>query len=89
MNSISGFTFTLHDDSMNTPKIEFIVVVFQSHCWDSATPIEETLRTFDDLIRSGKIRYFGASNVCGWQLQKIVDLLEKMGLNSCISLQVM
>ena len=65
------------------------MVFFQSHCWDSATPIEETLRTFDDLIRSGKIRYFGASNVCGWQLQKIVDLLEKMGLNSCISLQVM
>ena len=56
--------------------------------WDSATPIEETLRTFDDLIRCGKIRYFGVSNVCGWQLQKIVDRTESMCLNRCISLQV-
>ena len=63
-------------------------VIFQSHCWDSATPIEETLRTFDDLIRCGKIRYFGVSNVCGWHIQKIVDRLDKMGLNNVVSLQV-
>ena len=95
MNSILGFTLTLQEtgsihDSINIPLLNFLLLYFfQSHCWDSATPIEETMRTFDDLIRSGKIRYFGASNVCGWQLQKIVNLLEKMGLNSCISLQVM
>ena len=41
------------------------------HCWDSSTPLEESLRTMDDLIRSGKIRYFGVSNFCGWQLQKV------------------
>lgn len=61
---------------------------FQSHAWDNATPIEETLRTFDDLVRCGKIRYFGVSNVCGWQMQKIVDKIDKMGLNPCVTLQV-
>ncbi|KAH3885322.1 1-deoxyxylulose-5-phosphate synthase YajO-like [Dreissena polymorpha] len=61
--------------------------LYQSHIWDNATPIEETLRTFDDLIRCGKIRYYGASNVCGWQMQKIVDRIDSMGLNKCVSLQ--
>ena len=56
--------------------------------WDYATPIEETLRTFDDLVRCGKIRYYGFSNVYGWQLQKIADAAKELGLNQCISLQV-
>ena len=66
----------------------FLYLEQKSHCWDAATPLDETLRTFDDLIRCGKVRYYGASNVCGWQLQKIVCRLEDMGLNSCVSLQV-
>lgn len=61
--------------------------LFQSHGWDDATPIEETLRTFDDLIHAGKIRYFGVSNLCGWQMQKVVDKIDAMGLNSCVTLQ--
>ncbi|XP_060594702.1 1-deoxyxylulose-5-phosphate synthase YajO-like [Ruditapes philippinarum] len=61
--------------------------LYQSHAWDNGTPIEETLRTFDDLVRCGKIRYFGVCNVCGWQLQKIADKIEMMGLNSCATLQ--
>ena len=56
--------------------------------WDNGTPIEETLRTFDDLIRCGKIRYYGYSNACGWQLQKIVETSKRLGLSPCISLQV-
>lgn len=56
--------------------------------WDEGTPLEETLRTFDDLVRCGKIRYFGFSNVCGWQLQKIVDTTKHLGLTPCVSLQV-
>ncbi|KAL4225822.1 hypothetical protein ACF0H5_013811 [Mactra antiquata] len=65
----------------------YYIDLYQSHLWDNATPIEETLRTFDDLVRCGKIRYFGVSNVCGWQLQKIVDKIEMMGLNRCVTLQ--
>jgi aryl-alcohol dehydrogenase-like predicted oxidoreductase len=42
--------------------------LFQLHRWDSRTPIEETLRTLDDLVRAGKIRYIGSSNYTGWQV---------------------
>jgi aryl-alcohol dehydrogenase-like predicted oxidoreductase len=44
--------------------------IFQTHLWDDATPIEETLRTLDDLVRCGKVRYTGACNLVGWQMQK-------------------
>lgn len=46
--------------------------VYQSHCWDFVTPIEETLRVFDDLVSAGKVRYIGASNFTGWQITKAV-----------------
>jgi len=42
--------------------------LYQMHRWDAATPIEETLRALDDLVRSGKVRYIGASNYMAWQL---------------------
>jgi len=44
--------------------------LFQLHGFDAATPIEETLRTLDDLITAGKIRYIGCSNFSGWHLMK-------------------
>ena len=42
--------------------------LYQIHRWDDVTPIEETLRTLDDLISAGKVRYVGASNFAAWQL---------------------
>ena len=42
--------------------------LYQIHRWDDATPIEETLRTLDDLVSAGKVRYIGASNFAAWQL---------------------
>ena len=42
--------------------------LYQMHRWDAETPIEETLRALDDLIRAGKVRYIGASNFTAWQL---------------------
>lgn len=44
--------------------------LYQIHTADPLTPIEETIKTLDDLVRSGKIRYFGASNISAWQLMK-------------------
>lgn len=44
--------------------------LFQLHGFDAATPVEETLRTLDDLITAGKIRYIGCSNFSGWHLMK-------------------
>jgi hypothetical protein len=47
---------------------------YQIHGWDSNTPIEETLRTLDDLVRQGKVRYIGLSNFLSWQAATAVML---------------
>jgi aryl-alcohol dehydrogenase-like predicted oxidoreductase len=44
--------------------------LYYAHMWDPVTPIEETLRAFDDLISAGKVRYIGVSNFKAWQLMK-------------------
>lgn len=51
---------------LNTEYID----LYQLHVWDHLTPIEETLRTLDDLVTSGKVRYIGCSNFLSWQLMK-------------------
>jgi aryl-alcohol dehydrogenase-like predicted oxidoreductase len=55
------------DASLRRLQTDYIDL-YQIHRWDDATPIEETLRTLDDLRRAGKIRYAGASNLAAWQL---------------------
>ena len=54
--------------------------LFQLHGFDAMTPIEETLRTLDDLVRAGKIRYIGCSNFSGWHLMESLAISEKHGL---------
>lgn len=61
--------------------------LYQVHCWDRATPLEETLSTLDNLVRSGKVRYVGASNFSGWQLQKAIDLCRTNGWEPFTCLQ--
>jgi aryl-alcohol dehydrogenase-like predicted oxidoreductase len=61
--------------------------LYYTHVWDTATPIEETLATLDVLVSSGKVRYLGASNVTGWQLQKAVDVAKQAGINGYSALQ--
>lgn len=53
--------------------------LYQVHCWDEGTELTETLQTLDSLVREGKVRYIGASNYTGWQLQLAVDLQERNG----------
>lgn len=53
---------------LNTDYID----LYQIHSFDPITPFEETLNTLDDLVRSGKVRYVGASNLSAWQLMKAV-----------------
>lgn len=50
------------------------VDLYQIHKWDPAPPIEETLNTLNSLVQAGKVRYLGASNVAGYQLQKAIDI---------------
>jgi aryl-alcohol dehydrogenase-like predicted oxidoreductase len=64
------------EDSLRRLRTDHIDL-YQMHRWDKTTPIEETMRTLDDLIRSGKLRYIGASNFASWQLAK-ANLLAEM-----------
>ncbi len=55
------------DDSLKRLQTDYIDV-YQMHWPDPTTPVEETLRALDDLVKAGKVRYLGASNFNGWQL---------------------
>jgi aryl-alcohol dehydrogenase-like predicted oxidoreductase len=61
--------------------------LYQIHCIDPLTPLEETLRVLDDLVRSGKVRYIGASNLAAWQLMKALAISERQYLEKFASLQ--
>lgn len=61
--------------------------LFQLHHFDAMTPVESVMATLDDLVRSGKIRYIGASNFAGWQLMKSQAIAEKHGYAKFIANQ--
>ena len=61
--------------------------LYQIHRWDEATPIEETLRALDDLVRAGKVRYLGASNFAAWQLARANLLAELRGWTPFVTIQ--
>ena len=63
------------------------VDLYQVHCFDSSTPLEETLGAMDDLLRAGKIRYIGASNYTASQLEKALMLSKIHGWECFRSLQ--
>jgi aryl-alcohol dehydrogenase-like predicted oxidoreductase len=61
--------------------------LYQVHSFDPYTPLEETMRALDDLVRQGKVRYIGCSNFAGWQLMKALSISEKNGWEKFITLQ--
>jgi len=61
--------------------------LYQIHGFDSVTPIEETLRALDDLVRQGHVRYVGVSNWAAWQIMKALGLAERHGRARPASLQ--
>lgn len=74
------------DASLRRLQTDFIDL-YQIHVFDDATPLEETLTTLDTLVTSGKVRFIGASNLTGWQLQKAIDLSRHHGLEPYVCLQ--
>jgi len=56
------------------------VKVFYLHRDDETTPLEESLLAVGDLIRAGKILYFGFSNFCGWRIAEAVGLCQQLGI---------
>ncbi|MFI9585725.1 aldo/keto reductase [Streptomyces sp. NPDC052236] len=68
---------------LNTDYID----LYQTHLWDPTTPVEETLATLDTLVKAGKVRYLGASNVSASQLQRSLDLARHRGWEPYVCLQ--
>jgi len=68
---------------LNTDYID----LYQIHRWDDETPIEETMRALDDLVRAGKVRYIGASNFSAWQLTHANGFAERHALTGFVSIQ--
>jgi len=61
--------------------------LYQIHGFDPATPIEETVRALDQLVRNGDVRYVGVSNWAAWQIVKALGVAERLGLSRFESLQ--
>lgn len=61
--------------------------LYYVHRWDEDTPIQETLRALDDLVRAGKVRYVGASNFAAWQLAHANLLAEVRGWTPFVAIQ--
>jgi aryl-alcohol dehydrogenase-like predicted oxidoreductase len=61
--------------------------LYQTHRWDYQTPIEETLEALHDLVKSGKVRYIGASSMHAWQFSKALYLAERHGWSRFVSMQ--
>jgi aryl-alcohol dehydrogenase-like predicted oxidoreductase len=62
--------------------------LYQVHEWDGQTPLEETLEALDTLVRSGKVRYVGASNYAGWQLMKALAVADHHRFQRFVSQQI-
>jgi aryl-alcohol dehydrogenase-like predicted oxidoreductase len=74
------------EDSLRRLRTDWIDL-YQMHQPDPRTPIEETLRALDDLIRQGKVRYVGCSNFAAWQVTDASWTSQASGLNGFISCQ--
>lgn len=74
------------EDSLRRLGTDYIDL-YQAHCWDPLTPLDETMSAFDDLVHAGKIRYVGVSNFTGWQLQRAVLLCEGNDWAPVVTLQ--
>ncbi|HVO40819.1 MAG TPA: aldo/keto reductase [Spirochaetia bacterium] len=74
------------DASLKRLGMEY-VDLYQIHRWDPETPIEETLEALNDVVRSGKARYIGASSMFAWQFAKSLSLSDARGFSRFVSMQ--
>ena len=61
--------------------------LLQLHHFDAQTPVEQVMRTLDDLVRAGKVRYLGVSNFSGWQLMKSQAVADRYGYSRFVANQ--
>ena len=74
------------DDSLRRLGTDY-VDLYQIHRWDRHTPIEETLEALDSAVRSGKVRYLGASSMWAWQFSKALYTAGEHGWHRFVSMQ--
>jgi aryl-alcohol dehydrogenase-like predicted oxidoreductase len=74
------------DQSLRRLQTDY-VDLYQIHRWDYQTPIEETLEALHDLVKSGKVRYIGASSMFAWQFAKALYLADLHGWSRFVSMQ--
>jgi 1-deoxyxylulose-5-phosphate synthase len=74
------------EDSLRRLGTDY-VDLYQIHRWDPHTPIEETLEALDSAVRSGKVRYLGASSMWAWQFSKALYLAGEHGWHRFVSMQ--
>jgi aryl-alcohol dehydrogenase (NADP+) len=74
------------DDSLRRLGTDYIDL-YQIHRWDPNTPIEETMEALNDLVRSGKVRYIGASSMWTWQFATAQHVAERNGWTKFVSMQ--
>ncbi len=74
------------EGSLKRLKTDHVDLLYM-HCWDPLTPIDESLRAFEDLITAGKVRYIGASNFKAWQLMKALAVSDAHGWNRFVGAQ--
>lgn len=74
------------EHSLSRLETDFIDLYYL-HRFDPETPIEETLRTFNDLVREGKVRYIACSNFASWQIAKAHEICEAHDLEKFIAVQ--
>jgi aryl-alcohol dehydrogenase (NADP+) len=74
------------DNSLRRLGTDYIDL-YQIHRWDPDTPLEEMLTALHDIVRSGKVRYIGASSMMSWQFAKALYVADQRGLTRFVSMQ--
>jgi aryl-alcohol dehydrogenase (NADP+) len=77
---------TAVDHSLRRLGTDYIDL-YQIHRWDPDTPLEETLMALHDIVKSGKVRYVGASSMMSWQFAKALYVADQLGLTRFVSMQ--
>lgn len=75
------------EGSLSRLQTDYIDLLYL-HMWDGATPVEEVLRAMDDLVRAGKVRYIGMSDIRAWQVSRMQAIAELRGWTPLAGLQI-
>ena len=88
LNLSYQFTIESCDACLKRLQTDYIGLL-ELHNFDSETPLEETLKALNDLVKKGKVRFIGCSNFTGWQLMKALSISDKNGWSRFSALEAL